>query len=66
MTRQRSELDIRAPPKKKRIASPTDPTAQLKRLMSEVRSFRRSKNNKSSWKGDVCLVKGVLEMFACL
>ena len=55
------ELDDPPPPK-----SPTDPTAQLKRLMPKYDVFIDSKNKQVVMEGDVCLVKGVLEMFACL
>jgi hypothetical protein len=46
--------------------SPTDPTAQLKRLMPKYDVFIDSKNKQVVMEGDVCLVKGFLEMFACL
>jgi hypothetical protein len=57
----KAEANDSPPPK-----SPTDPTAQLKRLMPKYDVFIDSKNKQVVMEGDVCLVKGFLEMFACL
>jgi hypothetical protein len=57
----KAEANDPPPPK-----NPSDPTAQLKRLMPKYDVFIDSKNKQVVMEGDVCLVKGVLEMFACL
>src|SRR5207244_2629668 len=49
----KAEANDSPPPK-----SPTDPTAQLKRLMPKYDVFIDSKNKQVVMEGDVCLVKG--------
>jgi hypothetical protein len=46
--------------------SPTDPTATLTRLMPGYEVFVDKKNKQVVMEGEVCLNRGVLEMFACL
>lgn len=46
--------------------NPAEPTAQLRRLTQEYPVWIDSKNKQVVMDGEVCLTKGLLEMFACL
>ncbi|MCC7086150.1 MAG: hypothetical protein IT427_14200 [Pirellulales bacterium] len=48
------------------VFNPTDPAAPLKRLVPDYDVWIDSKNKQIVVDGEICLTRGLLEMFACL